>query len=76
MYTITDVEDLATWMRERFSQSRLFVEVGEGERESDECVKVMRSRTEEGIKVERNKGLKIVSVWRRVDDPPWPGEEK
>ena len=74
VYTITDVEDLATWMRERFAGSRQFEEVGEEERERDECVGVMREETEEGRKVGRNGGSKFVSVWRRVVDPPWPEE--
>ena len=47
VYTITDVEDLANWMRERFAGSRQFEEVGEEERERDECVMVMREETEE-----------------------------
>jgi tRNA (guanine-N7-)-methyltransferase len=38
----------------------------------DECVKAMRVETEEGKKVERNKGLKFVACFRRVEDPAWP----
>lgn len=74
MYTITDVEDLGKWMWERFGGSVQFEEVGEEERESDVCVRTMRTETEEGRKVDRNGGRKFVSVWRRVGDPGWPGE--
>ena len=42
--------------------------------EADECVAVMREETEEGKKVTRNGGRKFVAVFRRVVDPPWPGE--
>lgn len=74
IYTITDVEDLASWMRDRITASRQFEEVREGQREEDICVSVMREETEEGKKVGRNGGSKFVSVWRRLPDPPWPGE--
>lgn len=74
VYTITDVEDLGTWMRERFAASRQFEEVGDAENEADVCVSVMREDTEEGKKVSRNGGTKFVSVWRRLPDPPWPGD--
>ncbi|KAL9101169.1 MAG: hypothetical protein Q9163_003547 [Psora crenata] len=37
-------------------------------------VRCMREETEEGKKVTRNGGKKFVSVWRRRQDPPWPGE--
>ena len=38
-------------------------------------VKCIRDETEEGKKVTRNKGKKFVAVFRRRNDPPWPGEE-
>jgi tRNA (guanine-N7-)-methyltransferase len=45
---------------------------GEGSEGMDECVKIMRTETEEGKKVERNKGMKYVACFRRVDVLPWP----
>lgn len=80
VYTITDVQDLHEWMKEHFEKHPSFERVekrfeeGEGEDGSgmDECVKAMRVETEEGKKVERNKGLKFVACFRRVEDPPWP----
>lgn len=91
MYTITDVEELGAWMRERFGgfgggQVWEGVEVPE---EGDEgkwvceggergvvggMVRAIREETEEGKKVGRNGGRKFVGVWRRREDPAWPGE--
>ena len=75
MYTITDVEDLHKWMVSHFEAHEGFERVSEAEVESDKCVEVMRMETEEGKKVERNKGEKFVALFRRKADPPWPGEE-
>jgi tRNA (guanine-N7-)-methyltransferase len=72
VYTITDVEDLHKWMVEHFEKHPSFERVGEEQQESDECVKVMRTETEEGKKVERNRGHKFVACFRRREDPPWP----
>ncbi|WPG99739.1 tRNA (guanine-N(7)-)-methyltransferase [Acrodontium crateriforme] len=75
VYTITDVEDLHHWMVGHFaahpSFERVAKEEEEGEKE-DECVSVMRTETEEGKKVERNKGKKFVAVFTRIEDPEWP----
>ncbi|KAF2034820.1 hypothetical protein EK21DRAFT_107450 [Setomelanomma holmii] len=80
VYTITDVRDLHEWMKEHFEKHPSFERVenefedGEGEDGTgmDECVKIMRTETEEGKKVERNKGMKFVACFRRVEDPAWP----
>mgnify|MGYP001940301117 CR=1 FL=1 len=80
VYTITDVQDLHLWMKDHFEKhpsfervEREFEEgVGEGGEGMDECVRAMRVETEEGKKVERNKGLKFVACFRRVEDPAWP----
>ncbi len=46
-----------------------------GERaEVARLVRVVREETEEGKKVGRNGGRKFVGVWRRREDPKWPGE--
>jgi len=79
VYTITDVRDLHDWMVGHLESHPSFERVGEeefeGEGEVAKCVEVMRRETEEGKKVERNKGEKFVAVFRRIVDPPWPGEE-
>ena len=72
VYTITDVEDLHNWIVEHFDDHPSFQRVTEDEQEADECVAVMRVETEEGKKVERNKGKKFVACYRRLEDPPWP----
>lgn len=92
MWTITDVEDLGNWMRERFAEfggGEVFerVEVPEEGREGEwidgddegrwevgRMVRAIREETEEGKKVTRNGGKKFVGVWRRREDPAWPGE--
>lgn len=72
VYTITDVEDLHKWMMQHFDEHPSFERVSEDEEAEDECVKTMMVETEEGKKVERNKGEKLVACFRRLEDPPWP----
>ena len=74
VYTITDVEPLHQWMVQHFDAHPLFERVGDDEVALDECAQVMKTETEEGKKVERNKGQKFVAVYRRLEDPPWPDE--
>jgi len=47
---------------------------GVGQSEMEKCVNLMMSETEEGKKVGRNNGNKHVAVFRRLEDPSWPGE--
>jgi tRNA (guanine-N7-)-methyltransferase len=65
VYTITDVPDLHEWMVRHFEAHPSFERVGEEEQEADPCVGVMRTATEEGKKVERNGGKKLVALFRR-----------
>lgn len=71
VYTITDVEDLHKWMVQHLEAHPSFERIPEEEQEADACVQVMRTETEEGKKVERNKGPKFVALFRRMEDPPW-----
>lgn len=71
VYTITDVEDLHNWMVQHFNAHPSFELVPEEEQEADECVQVMKTETEEGMKVTRNGGQKFVALFRRLEDPPW-----
>lgn len=82
VYTITDVEDLHKWMVGHFAAHPSFERVSPEEEEvadendetkGDPCVRIMRTATEEGKKVSRNGGQKFVAVFRRIADPPWPG---
>ena len=72
VYTITDVRDLHEWMVQHFVAHPSFERVEEAEQEDDLGVKTMRMETEEGKKVERNKGEKFVACFRRVEQPEWP----
>jgi len=72
IYTITDVEDLHNWMVQHFDAHPSFERLSEEEQDADKCVHIMRTETEEGKKVERNKGQKFVACYRRLEDPPWP----
>lgn len=72
LYTITDVQDLHEWMDSHFKDCELFEKLSDEELEQDPCVAIMSTETEEGKKVERNKGLKLVACFRRLEDPPWP----
>jgi tRNA (guanine-N7-)-methyltransferase len=71
VYTITDVLDLHEWMVRHFESHPSFERVSEDDQNADPCVEVMRTQTEEGKKVERNKGQKYVALFRRLEDPPW-----
>ena len=71
VYTITDVEDLHLWMVEHLSAHPSFERIPDEEAEADQCVQVMKQETEEGKKVERNKGNKFVALFRRLEDPAW-----
>jgi tRNA (guanine-N7-)-methyltransferase len=71
IYTITDVEDLHEWMVHHLDAHPSFERVSEEEQEADPCVAIMRTETEEGKKVERNKGPKFVALFRRLEEPAW-----
>lgn len=71
IYTITDVEDLHNWMVHHLDAHPSFERVSEEDQEADNCVSIMRTATEEGKKVERNKGQKFVALFRRLPDPSW-----
>ncbi|KAI9674679.1 MAG: tRNA (guanine-N(7)-)-methyltransferase (tRNA(m7G46)-methyltransferase) [Caeruleum heppii] len=74
VYTITDVEELHTWMVERFQQHPSFERLSGDEQAGDTCVQIMKTETEEGKKVERNGGTKYVACFRRLPDPPLTSE--
>lgn len=65
LYTITDVEPLHLWMKGHLDDHPLFDRLSAEEEEADVCVKEMTVQTEEGKKVERNKGDKYIACYRR-----------
>ena len=73
LYTITDVEDLHSWMVNHFKTHPSFSRLSKEDEEADGCVDVMKYDTEEGKKVEQNQGKKFIACFRRLEDSPWPG---
>lgn len=66
VYIATDVKELFDWMSEHISRHPLFEQVNKEEYEADPIIDLIVSTTEEGKKVERNKGDKFYAVFRRV----------
>ncbi|CAG9314057.1 TRM8 [Blepharisma stoltei] len=66
IYAITDVLQLHEWHLDQFKQHPLYKEVPQEEIEADPCVTAMINETEEGKKVERNKGKKYYCVYQRI----------
>ncbi len=66
IYCITDVEDLHLWHEKRLNENPLFKKISPDDLKDDECVKLMFTETEEGKKVERNKGPKFFCVYERT----------
>ncbi|KAL5526770.1 TRM8_2 [Sanghuangporus sanghuang] len=70
IYTITDVKDLHDWMNEHLSAFPLFERVGEDELRKEghgPVLDAVITSTEEGKKVERNKGDKWLACFRRIE---------
>ncbi|TFK82708.1 putative methyltransferase [Polyporus arcularius HHB13444] len=70
VYTITDVRDLHDWMRTHLEQFPLFEPVSEQELRDEgkgPIVDAVYTSTEEGKKVERNKGDKWLACFRRIE---------
>lgn len=61
--------DLHEWMASHLRIHPLFVEIPNEELADDPILEAARTSTEEGKKVERNKGDKWVACFRRAEDP-------
>jgi tRNA (guanine-N7-)-methyltransferase len=68
LYCITDVKALHQWHLKQCQAHSLFRQLSDDEVVEDPCVAAMRVETEEGKKVERNKGNKYYAVFERIDD--------
>lgn len=66
LYTITDVLQLHEWHINQLDNHPLFRPVALEEMDADPCVAAIISDTEEGKKVERNKGKKYYCVYERI----------
>lgn len=71
VYIITDVKQLYDWMDKHLGQHPLFkrLQRDQGKLKDDPCVEAVFTATEEGKKVERNRGDKWFSAFERLDDP-------
>ncbi|KAK2076074.1 hypothetical protein QBZ16_001410 [Prototheca wickerhamii] len=68
LYTITDVEELGIWMKEKLDAHPLFEPVPEEENAADPAAELLVHGTEEGQKVARNGGKTWTSIYRRIPD--------
>ncbi|CAG8459312.1 10485_t:CDS:2 [Cetraspora pellucida] len=66
IYTISDVKDLHEWMVRHLDEHPLFERISDEEAEKDPVIPIVRNETEEGKKVERNKGEKFLACYRRI----------
>lgn len=69
LYCITDVEELHEWHVAKCDAHPLFERLADADVATDPCVAAMRTATEEGQKVERNKGQKYYAVYQRLVAP-------
>ncbi|AFR93026.2 tRNA (guanine-N(7)-)-methyltransferase [Cryptococcus neoformans C23] len=69
LYTVTDVKDLHEWMAHHLHAHPLFEYIPTETLSDDPILEAARTATEEGQKVERNKGDKWVACFRRKEDP-------
>lgn len=70
VYTITDVKDLHEWMKGHLERFPLFERVEEEELRKEgkgSILDAVWGETEEGKKVERNKGEKWLACFRRIE---------
>ena len=70
MYTITDVHDLHEWMKSYLEAFPLFQSVDEDTLRAEgkgPILDAVYNSTEEGKKVERNKGGKWLACFRRTE---------
>lgn len=69
IYTITDVKDLHEWMVKHLEEHPLFERLSTEWEAQDKCAQLVWNSTEEGQKVERNKGSKYIACFKRLATP-------
>lgn len=60
------MEELHRWHEKHLSENKLFRRVPDENLKDDICIKLIFNETEEGKKVERNKGNKFFCVYERI----------
>ncbi|XP_018417622.1 PREDICTED: tRNA (guanine-N(7)-)-methyltransferase [Nanorana parkeri] len=68
VYTITDVEEVHEWMVKHFTEHPLFERVSKDQLADDIIIDKLGTSTEEGKKVQRNKGQNFLAVFQRVEN--------
>ncbi|XP_066440489.1 tRNA (guanine-N(7)-)-methyltransferase [Eleutherodactylus coqui] len=68
VYTITDVEEVHYWMVTHFTEHPLFERVTKEQLADDIIIEKLGTSTEEGKKVQRNKGQNFLAVFCRVEN--------
>lgn len=72
LYTITDVQDVGDWMRDKLDAHPLFERLSDAELEGDPAAALLATATEEGQKVARNGGATWRWCYRRRLAPVLP----
>ncbi|XP_064652705.1 tRNA (guanine-N(7)-)-methyltransferase-like [Lineus longissimus] len=68
VYTITDVKEVHEWMVNHFTDHPLFKRIPDVDLKDDPVFEKIHTSTEEGKKVERNRGDKFPAVFERIAD--------
>ncbi|CAI7869474.1 unnamed protein product [Closterium sp. NIES-54] len=69
LYSITDVEELGTWMDDHLAAHPLFRKLTAAQMEADPVIPLLSTSSEEGLKVQRNGGRTFLAVYERVAAP-------
>ncbi|CAJ0930652.1 unnamed protein product [Ranitomeya imitator] len=75
VYTITDVEEVHEWMVTHFTEHPLFERVSKEKLADDLIIDKLGTATEEGKKVQRNKGQNFLAVFRRVENSTFRNQD-
>jgi len=66
IYSITDIEELHIWNDSHLAKHKLFRKLTKEEMDSDPCIEMISTLTEEGKRVTREGGAKYYTVYERV----------
>ncbi|XP_068121242.1 tRNA (guanine-N(7)-)-methyltransferase isoform X2 [Hyperolius riggenbachi] len=75
VYTITDVEEVHDWMVKHFTEHPLFERLSKEQLAGDLIIDKLGTSTEEGKKVQRNKGQNFLAVFCRVENRTFRSQE-
>ncbi|XP_075055432.1 tRNA (guanine-N(7)-)-methyltransferase [Mixophyes fleayi] len=75
VYTITDVDEVHEWMVKHFTEHPLFERVTKDQLADDIIIDKLGTSTEEGKKVQRNKGQNFLAVFCRVENKTFRNQD-